>query len=343
MGRNRYSASGGGLYRLAVDRPVTVLMIIMGVVVFGLVSLTRIPLSLMPELNYPTITVRTTYEGAAPEEVENNISVPLEEALGVVSHLKRIQSVSKTDESDVLMEFDWDTDMNLATQEVSEKLERVFLPPEAKKPLILRYDPTQDPVMRLSLYGKMNLIDLRNYADQDLKRELEKVPGVAAVKVKGGLEEEVRVFLDENKISLAHLNIETLNRSLAAQNLNLAGGKLKEGSTEYIVRTVNEFSNLGEISDAVVGNKDGVPIRIRDIGRVERSYKDRDMVTRVNDQESVELEVFKEADANIVTLSKALHARIFGLTGRPATAKDSGHGFGRGGGSCPSSRRFRRA
>ncbi len=335
MGRNRHSASGGGLYRLAVDRPVTVLMIIMGVVVFGLVSLTRIPLSLMPELNYPTITVRTTYEGAAPEEVENNISIPLEEALGVVSHLKRIQSVSKTDESDVLMEFDWDTDMNLATQEVSEKLERVFLPPEAKKPLILRYDPTQDPVMRLSLYGKMNLIDLRTYADQDLKRELEKVPGVAAVKVRGGLEEEIRVFLDENKISLAHLNIETLNRALAAQNINLAGGKLKEGSTEYIVRTVNEFGNLGEIADAVVGENEGVPIRVRDIGRVERSWKDRDMITRVNDQESVELEVFKEADANIVTLSKALQQRIFGLQGRAAAARDTGHGFGRGGQVVP--------
>ncbi|MEJ2368477.1 MAG: efflux RND transporter permease subunit, partial [Acidobacteriota bacterium] len=150
-------------------------MIILGVVGFGLVSLTRIPMSLMPELNYPTITVRTTYEGAAPQEVENNISIPLEEALGVVTHLKRIQSVSKTDESDILLEFDWDTDMNLATQEVSEKLERVFLPDEAEKPLVLRYDPTQDPVMRLSFYGGMNLMDLRTYADQDLKRELEKV------------------------------------------------------------------------------------------------------------------------------------------------------------------------
>ena len=324
------------IYRLAVDRPVTVTMILLGVLVFGLVSLTRIPLSLMPELNYPTITVRTTYEGAAPEEVENNVSVPLEEALGVVTHLKRIQSVSKTDESDILLEFDWNTDMNLATQEVSEKLERVFLPDEAKKPLILRYDPTQDPVMRLSLYGPMNLIDLRTYADQDFKRELEKVTGVAAVKVRGGLEEEIRVYLDENKLSLASLNIEGLNRALAAQNINLAGGKLKEGSTEYIVRTVNQFRNLHEIEDAVVGERDGVPIRVRDIGRVERSFKDRDMVTRVNDQESVELEVFKEADANIVSLSRALRQRLFGPTGRPqpppkeGEAAADGAGFGRG-------------
>jgi HAE1 family hydrophobic/amphiphilic exporter-1 len=333
--RDKGGVDSGGLYRLAVDRPVTVLMIILGVVVFGLVSLTRIPLSLMPELNYPTITVRTTYEGAAPEEVENNISIPLEEALGVVTHLKRIQSVSKTDESDVLLEFDWNTDMNLATQEVSEKLERVFLPPEAKKPLILRYDPTQDPVMRLSLFGPMNLIDLRTYADQDFKRELEKIPGVAAVKVRGGLEEEVRVFLDENKLSLARLNIETLNRALAAQNINLAGGKLKEGSTEYIVRTVNEFQNLQEISDAVVGDKDGVPIRVRDIGRVERSFKDRDMVTRVNDRESVELEIFKESDANIVTLSRTLKQRLFGAAMRPgvepkAEEKQGEAGFRRG-------------
>jgi HAE1 family hydrophobic/amphiphilic exporter-1 len=267
------SALRGGLYGVAVDRPVTVLMILLGIVVFGLVSLTRIPLSLMPELAYPTITVRTAYEGAAPEEVENNISIPLEEALGVVTHLKRIQSISKTDESDILLEFDWDTDMNLATQEVSEKLERVILPDDAKKPLLLRYDPTQDPVMRLSLHGPKNLMELRTFADQDLKRELEKLPGVAAVKVRGGLEEEVRVFFDESKLGLAKLDIEALNRSLAAQNINLAGGKLKEGSTEYIVRTVNEFATLGEIEDAVVGEREGVPIRVRDIGRVERSWR----------------------------------------------------------------------
>jgi len=310
----------GSLYRLAVDRPVTLTMILLGVVVFGLVSLTRIPLSLMPELTFPTITVRTTYEGAAPEEVENNVSIPLEEALGVVTHLRRIQSISKTDESDILLEFDWNTDMNLATQEVSEKLERVILPDEAKKPLILRYDPTQDPVLRLSLYGPGDLMELRTYADQDLKRELEKLPGVAAVKVRGGLEEEIRVFFDEKALALARLDIEGLNRALAAQNINLAGGKLKEGSTEYIVRTVNQFRNLDEIRDAIVGTRDGIPIRVKDIGRVERSFKDRDVVTRVNDQESVEVEIYKEADANVVALSRTVRERLFGPGGRPAPA-----------------------
>lgn len=319
------------LYRLAVDRPVTLTMVLLGVVVFGLVSLTRIPLSLVPELTFPTITVRTTYQGAAPEEVENNVSIPLEEALGVVTHLRRIQSISKTDESVILLEFDWDTDMNLATQEVSEKLERVLLPDEAKKPLILRYDPTQDPVLRLSLYGPGDLMALRTFADQDLKRELEKLPGVAAVKVRGGLEEEVRVLFDEKALALARLDIEGLNRALAAQNINLAGGKLKEGSTEYIVRTVNQFRNLDEIRDAVVGTRDGIPIRVKDIGRVERSFKDRDVVTRVNDQESVEVEIYKEADANVVVLSRTVRERLFGPGGRPAPKAEGEPGKRAGG------------
>lgn len=319
-----------GLFGLAIDRPVTVLMIVLGVVVFGLVALTRIPLSLMPELSYPTITVRTTYEGAAPEEVENNISVPLEEALGVVTRLKRIQSISRTDESVILLEFDWETDMNLATQEVSEKLERVFLPPEAEKPLILRYDPTQDPVLRLSLFGPVDMMMLRTFAEQDFKRELEKISGVAAVKVRGGLEEEVRVFFDEDALSQGQLDIEALNRTLAAQNINLAGGKLKEGSTEYVVRTVNEFRDLGEIADAVVGERQGVPLRVRDIARVERSFKDRDMVTRVNGRESVEVEIYKEADANIVALSRTLQERLGGgpekAKAHPAPEGGEGHG-----------------
>ncbi len=324
------------LYRLAVDRPVTLTMILLGVVVFGLVSLTRIPLSLMPELTFPTITVRTTYEGAAPEEVENNVSIPLEEALGVVTHLRRIQSISKTDESVILLEFDWNTDMNLATQEVSEKLERVLLPDEAKKPLILRYDPTQDPVLRLSLYGPGDLMALRTFADQDLKRELEKLPGVAAVKVRGGLEEEVRVLFDEKALALARLDIEGLNRALAAQNINLAGGKLKEGSTEYIVRTVNQFRNLDEIRDAVVGTRDGIPIRVKDIGRVERSFKDRDVITRVNDQESVEVEIYKEADANVVVLSRTVRERLFGPGGRGGPAPQGAGEPGKKAGGPPS-------
>ncbi|HEX6199746.1 MAG TPA: efflux RND transporter permease subunit, partial [Thermoanaerobaculia bacterium] len=182
-------------------RPVGVLMVFLAAVVFGAFSLARLPVTLMPELTYPTITVRTEYPGAAPEEVENDVSRPIEEALGVIGGLSRISSVSRAGLSDVILELAWDADVSEATQDALERLDQVFLPAEAERPLILHYDPSLDPVMELSLSagaedviggapgGEESLRRLRRIAELQVKRALEPVKGVAAVRVRGGLEE----------------------------------------------------------------------------------------------------------------------------------------------------------
>jgi len=202
--------------------------------------------------------------------------------------------------------------MNLAVQDVREKLDQVFLPPETKRPLILRYDPTLDPILRLGLYGDRSLYELRYIAEEDIKRALETVEGVAAVKVKGGLEEEIRVELDERQLTLLGLDIETINRRLGQENINLAGGNLKEGQTEYLVRTLNEFRDVNEIRDLVIGRREGVELRIKDIGRVIPTHKEREVITRMNGKECVEIEIHKEADANIVTVAEAVMNKVFG-------------------------------
>ena len=150
----------------------------------------RLPVTLMPELTYPTLTVRTAYPGAAPEEVENDISRPVEEALGVVSGLKKLSSVSRADVSDVVLEFAWDTEMSGAIQDVLERLDLVMLPEEATRPLILHYDPSLDPILELSLSGaddtyegETGLRRLRRLADLQVKRALEPIKGIAAVRV----------------------------------------------------------------------------------------------------------------------------------------------------------------
>ncbi len=189
------------LHSFPTSRPVAILMIFLAAVVFGALSYGRLPLMLMPELSYPTLTVRTDYPGAAPEEVEADISRPIEEALGVIGGLAKISSISRAGISDVVLEFSWDMDMDDASQEVLEKLDRVFLPVEAERPLILHYDPSLDPVLELSLSGKGELYEgesglrrLRRIADIQLRRLLEPVKGVAAVRIRGGLEEEVHVL-----------------------------------------------------------------------------------------------------------------------------------------------------
>jgi len=282
------------------------------VVVSGLISYEQLSVNLMSDISYPSLTVRTEYTGTAPEEIETTISRPIEQALGVVDNLVSISSISKAGQSDVKLEFTWDTDMNKATADVREMLDQVFLPEDAERPLILRYDPTLDPIMRLGLYGDASLFYQRYLADEEIKRILETVDGVAAVKVKGGLEEEILVELDEQKLALIGINIQQVKNRLAQENVNLAGGNLKEGQTEYLVRTLNEFKTVDEISEVVVGNWGGREIKVRDIAKVHRTNKDREIITRINGRESVEIQIFKEADANIVAVAERVKQKVYG-------------------------------
>lgn len=300
-------------YRFTTTRPVAVLMVFLAVIVFGWFSARLLPLNLMPDISYPRLTVRTEYPGAAPAEVENNVSRPMEEILGVVTGLTKISSASRGGYSDVVLEFAWDTDMDEANQDVLEKLDTIkpVLPTEVKQPLILRYDPTLDPVLTLSLSGEgeafvgiPGLKYLRRIADRDVRRLIEPIEGVAAVKIKGGLEEEIQVRVIEDQLRRTNISVQTVINRLQAENINLAGGSMRDGRTRYLVRTVNEFRDLEDIRGLVIVSKDGRDIKLRDLAEVDSGFKDRDVITRVNGREAVEIEVYKEADANIVDMAK---------------------------------------
>jgi HAE1 family hydrophobic/amphiphilic exporter-1 len=293
------------------SRPVAILMIFLAAVVFGYLSYGRLPVTLMPELTYPTLTVRTEYKGAAPEEVENDISRPIEEQLGVIAGLTKLSSVSRAGVSDVVLEFAWDTQMSDATQDVLERLDLVFLPDDAERPLILHYDPSLDPIMELSLSGQgkrfegqSGLRRLRRLAELHIKKTIEPVKGVAAVRIRGGLEEEIHIVLEEEALRRTGIAIQTVIDRLAQENINVAGGTLKEGRTEYLVRTLNEYEGLDQIEETVVASFDGRNVRVRDLGRVRMSHKEREILTRTDGGESVQIEIHKEGDANIVSLAK---------------------------------------
>ena len=299
-------------FELTTTRPVAITMIVMGILVFGWLSFSQLPLNLMPDISYPSLTVRTEYSGTAPEEIETTISRPIEEALGVVANLVTISSVSKAGQSDVTLEYNWDVQMENAIGEVREKLDQVFLPEDAEKPIILRYDPSLDPIIRLGLTGGPDLFYTRYVAEEQIKRELETVEGVAAVKVKGGFEEEIWVDLNEQKITLMGLDIQSLRQRLARENINLAGGNLKEGQTEYVVRTMNEFKTVEEIQNLILRLDNARELRMGDIGKIYRTHKEREIITRLNQEESVELEVYKEGSANIVEVAKRVTEKVFG-------------------------------
>lgn len=310
------------MYELVVRRPVAVSMVVIGIVVFGIIAYKQLPLNLMPRITYPRLTIRTEYPGSGPEEVELEVSRQVESILGTIGHLSRMSSRSRSGISEVILEFDWKVNINLAMQEVREKLDLLRLPDGAKRPILLRYDPNLDPMMRIGLSSKTaDLYRLRLYAEDVLQPALETMLGVAAVQIRGGLEREVEVALDENKMRGLKLNIDVISRRLKEENINLAGGQLKEGTTYYWVRTLNEFQSLDEMGNLIIAQRDGSSIRLKDIAKLKFRNKDPEVITRINGKPSVELAVYREAEANIVTVAQTVKNKIFGTQQQQAYVK----------------------
>lgn len=302
----------------AVSRPVTIWMFTLGILLFGLVAAGRLAVNLLPDLSYPSLTVRTEFVGAAPAEVEQLVSKPIEEAVGIVKGVRKVQSVSRSGRSDVVMEFDWGTDMDLAALEVREKLDVLFLPLEIEKPLLLRFNPNLDPIVRLALsrdteaeaLSPAQLVSLRTFAEEDLRRALESLPGVAAVRPDGGLSQEIQILVDPEKLSQLQLDISQISERLREENLNQAGGRLETPSYDYLVRTINQFANLSQIEDLYVAEVAGSQIRLKDIAQVRDSFVDRQSITYINGKEAIEVAVYKEGDANTVQVAETLLAQL---------------------------------
>ena len=301
------------IIRLATERRVTIAMVTIALVLFGAIGLSRLKVNLLPDLSYPTLTVRTEYVGAAPAEIENLISEPLEEALGVVKNLKRIRSVSRTGQSDVILEFSWGTDMDTASMDVREKLELLQLPLEVKKPLLLRFDPSTEPVLRLALAtGEEDgsnvaaLTELRRYAEEDLKKRLEPIEGVAAVKVSGGLEDEIQVEIDQSRLKQLNLDVNTIIERLRSENINISSGRLDEASQRYLVRTINQFATLEDMGEMMVSTTGGVPVKLKDVATVTQGFKERQAIIRSDGKEAVEIAIYKEGDANTVSVAEGV-------------------------------------
>ena len=297
-------------------RPVSIFIFAIAAVVFGTVAFRKLATDLLPDITYPSLSVQTTYEGAAPVEVESLITRPVENSVGVVNNVVRVISSSRPDVSEVTLEFAWGTNMDLAALDVRERLDVLQLPADAERPLLLRYDPSLDPILRLGASGQDDLIHLRLLAEEQVKRSLERIEGVAAVVVSGGLEEEIHVELDERRIASLGLTAERILERLEQENINLTGGRLREGQTEYLVRTVNEFLRAEDLQEIVVDSAQGALVRVKDVARVARGHKEREIITRINGRESVEIAVFKEGGTNTVTVSDAVRAALGDLAER---------------------------
>ncbi|HLU48928.1 MAG TPA: efflux RND transporter permease subunit, partial [Planctomycetota bacterium] len=271
--------------------------------------------------------MRTEYPGAAPIDVEMRVSRRLEEVLSQVRGLRRVSSISRSEVSDVILEFAWGTDMSLATAEVRERASQALLPDDVGQSTLLRYDPTLDPFLQIGLYRKSDsyadreesLIALRIFAEEELEQSLESIPGVAGVRVRGGLEKEIQIDVDEDALRAKRISIGLVTQRLRDENLNQASGILYEGDQARTVRTVNEFQSLDEMRDVVLRRDETVPIRLRDVAEVREGFAEPDVITRIDGRPCVKIDFYKEADANVVEVARRVRERVFGSTADRAT------------------------
>ena len=298
------------LPRFAVYRPVTVLMATLAVATFGFLAVQRLPVELLPDLSYPTLTVQTEYADAAPVTVEQFVTRPVEEAVGVIPGVREMRSTSRAGLSEVILEFEWGESMDHAGLEVRERLGLVELPQEAEIPRVLRYDPSLEPVMRLAFEGDRPLDELRQLGERWLKPRLESIVGVAAAKVRGGLDPEIVVEADEDRLAALGLTLDDLARALREENVNQPGGVLRDFNAIYLVRTLHEFENLEQVQRTVVRENPQGRVRVEDVAHVHRGHRDRDEIARLRGQEVVEIDLHRQGLTNTVAVAAAIRERL---------------------------------
>jgi len=291
---------------LAVKRPVTTAMFFLGVLMIGVISLSRLAVDLLPDLSYPRLTIWTQYQGVAPEEIENFLTKPIESALTTVSGIKRISSVSQEGVSLVSIDFEWGVNMDFTTLAVREKLDKVRydrFPEGASRPVIVRIDPSQQPIMSLSVSGD-DLMQLKEAASAIIKRRLEQIEGVALATVTGGLDRELHVNVSIERMLTLGVTLEDIKNALANANFAGSGGYIRRGEFRYSLRTLGEFARVEELNAVVVGREDDHPVYLRDIATVNDSFRERDNITRFNGEESIGIIIQKEAGSNTVRVSE---------------------------------------
>jgi HAE1 family hydrophobic/amphiphilic exporter-1 len=232
----------------------------------------------------------------------------------VVKGLRKISSISRSGMSDVVLEFEWGTNMDMASLEVREKIDTIELPLDINKPLLLRFNPNLDPIMRLAFSvpnaDAEQLKQMRTFADEELKRRLEALSGVAAVRLSGGLEQEVHIELNQQRLSQLNLNADHIKRRINEENINLSAGKVIQGDKEYLVRTLNQFNSLEELGQVIVYRNGQTLVRLSDIAVISDAYKERSDITRIGEVESIELAIYKEGDANTVAVANKLRTEL---------------------------------
>lgn len=290
----------------AVKRPVTMVISVAVLLILGLFTLSKLPLDLYPDMTYPMAVVFTDYPGAGPEEVESQLSKPLEDTVATLPNVKEVRSQSLPGQSLILISFNWGTDMDGASTEIRERIGLIekWLPAEAEKPMVAKMDPNIMPVLQVGMTGqKANLsqAQLQALAEDVIKPRLARIPEVASVEVTGGLEREIKVEIDPVRLESYGLSLSQVTQVLQMENFSMSSGKVKEGGRQYYVRNLQQFETVDDIKQVAILTPQGNTIYMKDIAYIEDGYKEQKQKTRVDGGSAVGIHFFKQSDANTVT------------------------------------------
>ena len=285
----------------SVERPVTVLMIALIIVVLGGLFFSKLGLDLLPDIKYPMVSVVTTYPGVASEDIEELLTKPIEDVVSTIKGVKSVKSFSQEGLSVVMVEFNWGTDLDLAAQDVRDKLDLIqdFLPGDADKPLVVKLDVGAMPVLGYGVTSKsLDTLKLRHLLEDNIKDKLERLDGVASVQIMGGREREILVSLDKALLESYGLTQSQVVQVLRQENVNISGGHIIEGIQEFTLRTIGEYKNLEEIKNTVLCVRGETPVYLKDVAEVKDTHKEERSYSRTNKKESVLLLVNKQSGSN---------------------------------------------
>ena len=300
------------LSRKNLDHPILILIVFTLLGLLGVFTYSKIAIALFPETENPTVMISTTYSNAGPESIEKTVTKPIESAVVGISGLTSITSTSNEGSSTVQLSFDYGTNMDDIVNDVRDKLNRVTrsLPSGASTPTIFRFGGNSSSIMRILVRGNRSADDIKQIAENQIVSILEQANGVAEASVSGGRTFQVNINLDANRMQAYGYTIPTITSALSKQNLELGGGKVQDGTKNYIVRTIGEYNNIEEIKDTVISTINGYSVKIRDVADVELGYAPTSSESYINGEKGVYVSITKESGSNSVTVANSVYKKI---------------------------------
>jgi HAE1 family hydrophobic/amphiphilic exporter-1 len=300
------------LSNFSIKRPIFTVMIILAVIAVGVVSVSRLPIDLMPEITFPTLNISTSYENTGPEEIEQLITRPIEEAMSAVPGVEEVFSVSSEGSSSVRVMFSWGVNLDAAADDVRERLDRVIprLPEDVTRPTLRKFDPAMSPILMLGALSNLDPIQTRRIIDEQISYRIERVPGVASVDIMGGREREIQVNLHPDKIKALGLPLDLIINKIRQENIDLPAGTIEKGNYEILIRIPGVYTNLDEIRDTVVATREGVPIQLKDIAGIEDTFRRITRIVRINGMPGTRIAIYKQSGKNTVRVAEGVLKEI---------------------------------